>query len=177
MRTIVAGLLLCLLTGCTTAPAFRVVDAQSHLPLDGIQGERLEAHTEFSKVPFVLLHSMAPVESQTTSTNGAIAFKQTGSEFMFNPSNKNAAYGSAYVTVGWSGTKIVFPDECREISATPVNGVVEIPLRSRWAVAKEQSQRSIAPPKPDEGRAVLTSANLTDHDSHLNNTEGHSSLR
>jgi hypothetical protein len=132
MRSPIAILLLLfILPGCTRLQTFRVVDARSGEPLDGVQGERLEGSLRPSKIPLILENRLSPDEAQTSNASGSIAFEKPGAKFMFNPSSKNPEYSEACVTTSPSGAKILYPDEYREISVKPSKGVVEIPLRSR----------------------------------------------
>jgi len=132
MRTLISGLLLLsLLTGCARFQTVRIVDAQSGRPLEGVQVERLQGSVRPSAIPLVLFNSLTPVERQTTDAAGSITFQESGTQVMCNPSSRNPAYGRAYVTAGWTGAKICYPDEYREISVKPVAGVVEVPLPNR----------------------------------------------
>jgi hypothetical protein len=149
-------LLLSLLPGCMGVQTFRLVDAQSGLPLDGVQGERLHGSIQASQVPLVLHNVLDPVESQNSDAAGRVAFQASGTKFMFNPTAKNqmSAYGEAYVTAGWSGVKICYPTEHREISVKPVAGVVEVPLRNRRPVAHAQPAEYLAPANREKDAAA-----------------------
>jgi len=135
MRTFVIVILgvlpvLCF-SGCTRLQAVRVVDAQSGRPLEGVHVERLQSSVRPSPMPLVLYDALSPVERQVTDASGATAFKEPGTKVMCNPSMKNPAYGRAYVKSGLSGVTICYPDEYREITVKPVDGVVEVPLSAR----------------------------------------------
>jgi hypothetical protein len=67
---------------------------------------------------------MSPVEKRTSDGSGSVAFHESGKQFMVNPQSKN----QAYVTATWSGAKVCYPAESREISVNRTGGVVEIPL-------------------------------------------------
>jgi hypothetical protein len=124
MRPFVLGLLLpLLLSGCARLQTFRVVD-QSGQPVGGVPVERLQGSLQLDPVPFFLLDSMSPVEKRTSDGSGSVAFHESGKQFMVNPQSKN----QAYVTATWSGAKVCYPAESREISVNRTGGVVEIPL-------------------------------------------------
>jgi hypothetical protein len=124
MRPLVSGLLLpLLLSGCARLQTFRVVD-ESGEPLRGVPVERLEGSLQLDPVPFFLLDSMSPVEKRTTDATGSVAFHEGGKQFMVNPQSKN----QAYVTATWSGAKVCYPAESREIAVKRTGGVVEIAL-------------------------------------------------
>ncbi|MGD0898814.1 MAG: hypothetical protein ABR915_13335, partial [Thermoguttaceae bacterium] len=109
MRLLVTGiLLLFMLPGCARLQTFRVVDAQSGQPVDGVRAERLEGSIQASELPLVLLDSLSPVEKGATNASGAMTFEKTGTKFWFNPSAKNPAYGQAYVTATWAGARICY---------------------------------------------------------------------
>jgi hypothetical protein len=129
-----------LLSGCTQLQTFRVVDSQSGQPIEGVQVERLRSSIEPSSMPFVLFKSLSPVEKQTTDESGVSTFKEPGTQAILNPDGKNPAYNKAYVTTTWSGVKVLYPDDYREISVKPVDGVVEIPLPSRRLAKPVQHQ-------------------------------------
>ncbi len=90
-----------------------------------------------------MFDNLSPVERQVTDSSGAIKFKESGTKVMCNPSSKNAAYGRAYVIAGWTGVKIRYPDEYREISVRPIDGVVEIPLPNRRPGSSGRSRQGI----------------------------------
>ena len=131
MRTFVPTLLLLLLlSGCARLQTFRVVDAQSGQPLDGVQAERLDGSVRPSAVPLVLADTLSPVERQASDPSGAVNFKKAGAQFAFNPRSNSPGYGRAFVAATWSGVKIRYPDEHREVPVKPIDGVVEVPLRT-----------------------------------------------
>ena len=77
MRKFAPGLLLLgLLWGCSPLQNFRVVDAQTGQPVDGVQIERLHAGLQPSAMPFVLLKTLDPVEKKTTDASGSAAFQE-----------------------------------------------------------------------------------------------------
>ena len=142
MRTLLPSLLLLgLLSGCARFQTLRVVDAQSGQPLDGVRVERLHGSLRPSAMPLVLLNTVSPVERKMTDDSGSVTFEKAGTQVMCNPDFMNPAYGRAYVTATWSGAKICYPDEYREISVKPVAGVVEIPLRNRRAGGEDRLVR------------------------------------
>jgi hypothetical protein len=138
MRLLVSGLLLpLLLSGCARLQTFRVVD-ESGEPLRGVPVERLQGSLQLDPVPFFLLDSMSPVEKSTTDNSGSVAFHESGKQFMVNPQSKN----QAYVTATWSGAKVCYPAECREISVNRIGGVVDIPLSHG-----PSAEASVKPPR------------------------------
>ena len=165
-RTMLRLALLLLLCGCTRLQTFRVVDSQSGQPIEGVQVERLHSSIQPSAMPLVLLKSLSPVEKEVTDSSGMSKFKESGTQAMLNPDSKNPAYGKAYVSTTWTGVKVIYPDEYREISVKPVNGVVEIPLPSRYK-AKPTKHRQIADFNETEAeRFGLGGNDATDRDTH-----------
>ena len=155
MRLLVSGLLLLfLVAGCSRLQTFRVVDAQSGQPLDGVRAERLEGHLQTSEIPLVLLDAMSPVEAHATDASGSVVFQGPGAKFMVNPSSKNPSYNQAYVTATWSGAKVLYPAEHREISVKARDGVVEIPLLSRILDAPPQAHEAAHRDDPKEDHPV-----------------------
>ena len=172
MRKIISGLaLLLLLCGCTRLQTFRVVDSQSGQPIEGVQVERLHGSVKPSAMPFVLLDSVSPVEKQTTDSSGMSRFKESGTQAMLNPDSKNPAYGKAYVSTSWSGVKVIYPDEYREISVTPVDGVVEIPLPSRHAASLSKHRQIASFDETETERLGLGDINVRQRDSVDSNSE------
>jgi hypothetical protein len=140
MRTFVPTLvLLLLLSGCARLQTFRVVDAQSGQPLDGVQAERLDGSVRPSAIPLVLADTLSPVERQAADPSGAVNFKKAGSQFAFNPRSGNPGYGRAFVAATWSGVKIRYPDEQREVPIKPIDGVVEVPLPKQGPGSKSSA--------------------------------------
>ena len=132
MRTLISGMLpLVLAGGCSRIQTFRVVDAKTGQPLDGVRAERLEGSIRPSSMPFVLFDQVAPIETKNTDATGAVAFQQPGQKFMINPSSKDPSHNQAYVVATHSGAKIIYPAEHREFTVQARDGVVEIPLESR----------------------------------------------
>jgi len=121
-------LLLALTSGCARFQTFRVVDSQSGRPVSGIQAERLDASLRPSAMPLVILDEMSPVERGSSDTSGVVKFEKPGKQFAFNPCSQNPACGRAYAAATWSGVKIRYPDENREVLVKPINGIVEVPL-------------------------------------------------
>ncbi len=146
MRTLMVALLLLALSAGCGVQSFRLVDAQTGLPLDGVQAERLHGSLQASKLPLVLHDVLDPVESQNSDATGRVAFQSSGTKFMFNPTAKNqtSPYGEAYVTAGLSGVKICYPNEHREITVKPVAGVVQVPLYNRRPRIHEQPAEHVA---------------------------------
>jgi hypothetical protein len=127
---LISALLLLSLSGCARLQTMRVVD-QSGQPVNEVQVERLQGGIKPSPMPFVLVNSLTPAEKKSTDKAGSVAFDKAGKQFMVNPSSKNSAYGSAFVTVTLTGAKVCYPAESREISVSAVDGVIEIPLPNR----------------------------------------------
>ncbi len=129
MRPLLSGLmLLAMFSGCARYQSFRVLDAQTRQPLDGVQTERLEGSIQLSPMPFVLLDSLSPVERKNSDASGTVKFGKRGKKFAFNPQSGNPGFDRAYVVGTWSGAKILYPDQMNEVHVKAVDGVVEVPL-------------------------------------------------
>ena len=150
MRQSLLGLLVfsfCLLgSGCAGLQSFRVVDAQSGLPVAGIEAERLSGSVRASPVPFLLMNMLSPVERKPSDSSGAVAFETSGKHFAVNPRSTAAGYGRAYVTATWSGATINYPDEHRQVEVRPINGMIEVPLRRFISVALPTPPATTSPP-------------------------------
>ncbi len=140
MRTLTSVFLLLVLTGCTQLQTIRVVDSQTGKPIQGVRVERLNSKVEPSAMPLVLLDSLTPAEKAVTNESGEARFKEAGNKAMLNPDGRDPTYGKAYVCVSWWGVKVRYPDEYREISVSPVNGVVEVPLPKRHLETRADRQ-------------------------------------
>lgn len=152
IRYLTCGLgltLACCLSGCARYQSFRVLDAQSGKPIDGVQAERLEGDLKLSRMPFVLLDSVSPVERQNSDASGTVKFKKAGQKFAFNLQSGMPGFDRAYVVGSGSGVKIVYPDERREVHVKPVDGVVEIPLHRSHGSAAQAA-------KPAKGKLLLS---------------------
>jgi hypothetical protein len=165
-RTMSRLALLLLLCGCTRLQTFRVVDSQSGQPIEGVQVERLNSSIQPSAMPFVLLKSLSPVEKEVTDSSGMSRFKESGTQAMLNPDSKNAAYGKAYVSTSWSGVKVLYPDDYRQISVTPVDGVVEIPLPSRHKASPAKQHQIADFNETEADRLGLGGSDTTNRDTH-----------
>jgi hypothetical protein len=165
MRKTISGLILFLtLSGCTRLQTFRVVDSQSGQPIEGVQVERLHGSVKPSAMPFVLVNSLSPVEKELTDSSGMSSFKESGTQAILNPDSKNPAYGKAYVSTSWTGVKVLYPDDYREISVTPVNGVVEIPLPMRHSTIKPKHREIADFNETDTERLGLGKSEMPDQD-------------
>lgn len=149
MRSLSYLLLLACLSGCARYQSFRVLDAQSGRPIDGVQAERLEGSLQLSPMPFVLLDSVSPVERQNSDSSGTVKFKKAGKKFAFNLQSGTPGFDRAYVVGSGSGVKIVYPDQRREIRVKAVDGVVEVPLH------RSDASASRAASTPSKGQLLL----------------------
>ena len=148
MRTLVWGLLILACLGLARMHAFRVVDGSRASPWAAFRPNGWKARCGPSTMPFVLINSYSPVEKHDTDAAGSVNFESSGSKFMVNPLSKNQDYNQAMVTPTWSGAKIYYPAERREVDVQAHDGVVDVPLLQRLHSEAGPVQPPVLKPGP-----------------------------